>query len=117
VSKGECCGCILGKGVLHRSFLFRFLIPRAISRVFNHWDTIPARLTKPRTSIGADRVVACSGVRVLGRDEVYGAYQGVSESVPPVGGGALVAAAPPRTLSRALVFAPHFLVGQGVARI
>ena len=117
MSKGECCGCILGKGVLHRSFLFRFLIPRAISRVFNHWDTIPARLTKPRTSIGADRVVACSGVRVLGRDEVYGAYQGVSESVPPVGGGALVAAAPPRTLSRALVFAPHFLVGQGVARI
>jgi len=37
---------------------------------------------------------------------VYGAYKGVSESVPPIGGGALVAAAPPRTLSRAFVFLP-----------
>jgi len=27
-------------------------------------------------------VVARSGVRILGRDEVYGAYKGVSESVP-----------------------------------
>jgi len=75
------------------------------------------RLTTPRTHLEADRVVARSGVRVLGRDEVYGAYKGVSESVPPDGGGVLVAAAPLRTLSRAFVFSPpNFLVGQGVAR-
>ena len=43
----------------------------------------------------------------MGRDEVYGAYKGVSESVPPVGGGALVPAAPPRTLSRAFVCFPQ----------
>ena len=51
-------------------------------------------------------MVAHSGVRVLGRDEVYGAYKGVSESVPPGGGGALVATAPLRTLPRAFVFLP-----------
>ena len=51
-------------------------------------------------------MVARSGVRVLGRDEVYGAYKGVSESVPPGGGGALDASAPLRTLSRAFVFLP-----------
>jgi len=51
-------------------------------------------------------VVARSVVRVLGRDEVYGAYKGVSKSVPPDGGGALVAAAPLRTFSRAFVFLP-----------
>jgi hypothetical protein len=38
---------------------------------------------------------------------VYGAYKGCSESVPAVGGGALVAAAPPRTLSRAFVYLPQ----------
>jgi hypothetical protein len=76
---------------------------------FEHFDQsqksekTSTRLTHPRTSLGADRVVARSGVRVLGRDEVYGAYKGCSESVPPVGGGALVATAPLRTLSRAFV--------------
>jgi hypothetical protein len=60
----------------------------------------------PRPSTEVDRVVARSGVRVLGRDEVQGNYKGVSESVPPGGGGALVAAAPLRTLSRAFVFLP-----------
>jgi hypothetical protein len=61
---------------------------------------------QPRPSTEADRVVARSVVRVLGRDEVYGAYDGVSESVPPDGGGALVAAAPLRTGSRAFVWSP-----------
>ena len=41
-----------------------------------------------------------------GRDEVDGAYKGVSETVPPGGGGALVAAAPLHTLSRAFVLSP-----------
>ena len=36
------------------------------------------RLTNPNTHLEADRVVARSGVRVLGRDEMYGAYKGVS---------------------------------------
>ena len=36
----------------------------------------------------------------------YGTYKGVSKSVPPVGGGALVAAAPLRTLRRAFVHLP-----------
>jgi len=80
-----------------------------VSEVESHRLTLPrtsTRLTKPRPCTEADRVVARSGVHVLGRDEVYGAQKGVSESVPPVGGGALVAAAPPRRLSRALVFLP-----------
>ena len=51
-------------------------------------------------------MVARLGVRVLGRDDVYGAYKGVSESVPPDGGGALVAAAPLHKLLRAFVFLP-----------
>ena len=68
---------------------------------------VSTRLTQPRTSMGADRVVARSGVRVLGRDEVYGAYnKGVSETVPPAGSGALVAAAPLHTLPRAIVLLP-----------
>jgi len=62
-------------------------------------------------------VVARSGVRVMGRDEVYGAYKGVSESVPPVGGGALVAAAATHAFPCICVSPPNFLVGQGVARI
>ena len=49
------------------------------------------------------RVQECAS---LGRDEVYGAQMGVSESVPPGGGGALVAAAPLRTLFRAFVIIP-----------
>ena len=56
-------------------------------------------------------MVARSGVCVLGRDEVYGAFKGVSESVPPAGGGALVAAAPLRTLSVHLCFFPHLFGG------
>jgi len=51
-------------------------------------------------------VVARSGVRVTGRDGVFGACKGVFETVPPAGGGALVAAAPLRTLSRAFVILP-----------
>ena len=78
-----------------------------VSKVESYRLTLPrTRLTKPRPSTEADRVVARSGVRVLGRDEVYGAYKGVSESVSHGGGGALVAAAPLRTLSRAFVFLP-----------
>jgi hypothetical protein len=78
-----------------------------VSKVASYRLTLPrTRLTKTRPSTEAGRVVARSGVRVLGRDEVYGSQKGVSESVPPVGGGALVAAAPPRTLSRAFVFLP-----------
>ena len=52
-------------------------------------------------------MVARSGVRVLGRDdEVYGAYyKGSFESVPPGGGGALIAAAPLHT-PRAFVLSP-----------
>jgi hypothetical protein len=50
--------------------------------------------------------VARSGARVLGRVEVYSACKGVSERVPPGGCGALVAAAPLRTLPRAFVFLP-----------
>jgi len=53
----------------------------------------------------------------MGRDEVYGAYKGVSESVPPVGGGALVAAAATHAFPCICVSPPNFLVGQGVARI
>jgi hypothetical protein len=64
------------------------------------------RLTNRRTHPERDAVVARSGVRVSGRDEVYGAYEGVSESVPPSGGGALVVAALLRTLSHAFVFLP-----------
>jgi hypothetical protein len=56
-------------------------------------------------------VVTRSGVRVLGRDEVYGASKGVSETVPPGGGGALVAAAPLRTLFRAFVVSPQLFGG------
>jgi len=56
-------------------------------------------------------VVARSGARVLGRDEVYGAYKWVSETVPPSGGSALVAAAPLHTLSRAFVFPPQLFGG------
>ena len=68
---------------------------------------VDTRLTKPRPSTEADRVVARSGVRVLGRDEVYGAYyKGVSEGVPPDGGGALVATAPLHTPPRAFVCFP-----------
>ena len=37
---------------------------------------------------------------------MHGAYKGKSETVPPGGGGALVAAAPLRTLFRAFVFLP-----------
>jgi hypothetical protein len=71
------------------------------------------RLTKPRPSTEADRVVARSGVRVLGRDEVYGAYKGVSETVPPGGGGALVAAAALHTLPRAFMLSrPIFWWGK-----
>ena len=47
---------------------------------------------------------------------MYGAYTGVFESVPPDGGGALVAVAPLRTLSRAFMFSPQLFGGQGVAR-
>jgi len=78
-----------------------------VSKVESYRLTLPrTRLTKPRPSTEADRVVARSGVRVLGRDEVNGAYKGVSETVPPGGGGALVAAAPLLTLSRAFVLSP-----------
>jgi hypothetical protein len=38
---------------------------------------------------------------IMGRDEVSAPTRGVSESVPPGGGGSRVAAAAPRTLSRA----------------
>jgi hypothetical protein len=75
------------------------------------------RLTNRRTHPERDAVVARSGVRVSGRDEVYGAYEGVSESVPPSGGGALVVAALLRTVFPCIcVSPPNFLVGQGVAR-
>jgi hypothetical protein len=84
---------------------------------FGRAESLFTRLTKPRPSTEADRVVARSGVRVLGRDEVYGAYKGVSETVPPGGGGELVAAAALHTLLRAFMLSPpNFLVGQGVAR-
>ena len=84
---------------------------------FGRAESLFTRLTKPRPSTEADRVVARSGVRVPGRDEVYGAYKGVSETVPPGGGGELVAAAALHTLLRAFMLSPpNFLVGQGVAR-
>ena len=67
---------------------------------------VDTRLTKPRPSTEADRVVARSGVRVLIRDGVQGACKGVSESVPPSGGGAFVAAAPLHTPPRAFVCFP-----------
>jgi hypothetical protein len=69
------------------------------------------RLTTSSTHLEADRVVARSGVRVLTHDEVYGAYKGVSESVPPGGGGSLVAAAPLQTLPRAFAFPPQLFGG------
>jgi hypothetical protein len=37
----------------------------------------------------------------------YGDYKGVSETVPPGGGGALAAATPLRTLPRAFVLTPQ----------
>ena len=49
-------------------------------------------------------MVARSGVPVPGNGELYGACKGVSESVPPGGGGALVAAAPLCAVPRAFVF-------------
>jgi hypothetical protein len=52
---------------------------------------------------------------VPGRSEVYGAYKGVSESVPPGGSGALVAAVL-RTLFRGFaciyVYSPNFWWGK-----
>jgi hypothetical protein len=69
------------------------------------------RLTTRRTHQDRDAVVARPVVCVLGRDDVYGACKGVSESVPPDGGGALVAAAPLRTLSRAFVLLPQLFGG------
>ena len=63
-------------------------------------------------------MVARSGVPVPGRDEVSGAYKGVSESLPPGGGGALVAAAPIRTLPRAFVIcSPTFWWGKALPEI
>ena len=63
-------------------------------------------------------MVARTGVCVLGRDEVYGACKGVSESVPPGDGGALVAAAPLRALPRAFVcFPPIFWWGKASTEI
>jgi hypothetical protein len=76
------------------------------------------RLTKPRPSTEVDRVVARAGVPVSGRDEVSGAYEGVSESAPPGGGGALVAAAPLYTIPRASVSAsPTFWWGKASLEI
>jgi hypothetical protein len=47
-----------------------------------------------------------------------GAYKGVSKSVPPDGGGALVAAAALRTLPRAFVFfSPTFWWGKASPEI
>ena len=63
-------------------------------------------------------MVARSGVPVTGRDEMSGAYKGVSKSVPPDGGGALVAAAALRTLPRAFVFfSPTFWWGKASPEI
>ena len=57
-------------------------------------------------------MVSRSGVRVSGRDEVYGAYKGVSESEPPGGGGALVARRSYVQFPVHLCFAPQLFGGE-----
>ena len=62
---------------------------------------------------GAGAVVARSDVRVHDCRVLHGAYEGVSKSVPPGGGGALVAAVAIHTLPCAFVdFPPTFWWGQ-----